>query len=61
MTYPTFTDAAKASGKRLDESQRRACAEADADASCCALTLFMRRGMLELRRERAGVTWWVQR
>lgn len=56
MTYPTFTDAAKASGKRLDDSQRRSCAEADQNPSCCALWLMLRKGRIEMDRTAAGVT-----
>ena len=59
MTYPTFTDAAKASGKRLDESQRRACADADSDPGCGGLTLFLRKGRIEMGRTPAGVLWRV--
>ena len=57
--YATFSDAAKASGKRLDDSQRRACADADSDPGCGGLTLFLRKGRIELERTPAGVTFEV--
>ena len=56
MTYPTFSDAAKASGKRLDEYHRRACADADGDPACGRLTLFLRTGRIEMEWTPAGVT-----
>ena len=56
MTYPTFTAAAKATGKRLDDSQWRACADADRDPLCGALTLMLRKGRIEMGRTMAGVT-----
>ena len=59
MTYPTFTDAAKAAGKRLDESHRRSVADADGDPTCGALTLFLRKGRIEMERTPAGVLWRV--
>lgn len=55
MTYPTFTDAAKASGKRIDDSQRQACADADRDPLCGGLTLMLRTGRIEMGRTAAGV------
>lgn len=54
--YATFTDAAKASGKRLDESQRRSCADADGDPKVCSMTLFLRKGRIEMERTLAGVS-----
>ena len=59
MNYPTFTDAAKASGKRLDASQKASLRVADADPTCCAVDLFLRKGRLVLRRVEGGVTWQV--
>ena len=59
--FPTFADAARASGKRLDPYQRRSCAEADSDPKVCSLWLMLRKGRIEMERTEAGVTFKVVR
>ena len=54
--YANFSDAAKAAGKRLDDSQRRSVSDADGDPTCGGLTLFLRKGRIEMERTPAGVT-----
>lgn len=57
--YQSFSEAARASGKRLDATQRQSVADADRDPRCVALDLFLRCGRLCLRRTEQGVTWEV--
>ena len=49
-------EAAQASGKRLDDSQRQMVARADRDPACCGLAILLRKGRIEMERGPAGVS-----
>ena len=58
--FPTFADAARASGKRLDPYQRTRIAECDRDTRSAGIDLMLRGGKrLSLARTDRGVTWEV--